>query len=332
MKKFRRFLEWLRPLMPYLNIALAIAAYFLNEFALQVFCQPVLWAGLVLLASVGAFLVWPWLGRGPVAWRYLALFLQGAMVPVCAYCLLFLGPGLLITGLLFSFLILPAMAWLPVWFAAQAINRAISSRLRGGQVAFMLGTVPLLVAQGWAEQQYRAIETAVAGLPAGERRQPASLARVVPRSFMAERLAGALFKYHNFEELVYDGWRPPLHDPLANVSLWLRAGRDWRWHGSERARSDWYANPLLVGNSVNSQAAFYHRLFPNEPVKVDCACSHTGDGQHYYAWEPGLTDNWGTSLVEVERQQKEFDAEMTRARAKKVADSIRVANQLERQR
>ena len=185
--------------MPHVNLGLAAAAYLSNEFVVQAFCQPVVWAATVLLGSVGAFLLWPWLAGGPVAWRYLALFLQEALVPVCACCVLFLGPGSLVVEVQFFFLFLPALAWVPVWFAAQAIGRAMNNKLPGGRVAFVLGVVPLLVAQGWAEQQYRAIEAAVAKLPTGEQRQPASLVKIVPHSFVAERLAGALFKYHNFE-------------------------------------------------------------------------------------------------------------------------------------
>ena len=83
-----------------------------------------------------------------------------------------------------------------------------------------------------------------------------ALARVVPRTYIAERLAGALFKYHNYPELVFDGWRPPLHDPLVNISLWRRKGR--------------YANPLIMyywdaktaqsSGSLEKQVALYRYL------------------------------------------------------------------------
>jgi hypothetical protein len=306
MTRFRRFLQWLRPRMPYINIGLAGAAYCANEYVAQVFCQPVLWAAVVLMVSVGAFLAWPWLGGWPKAVRYAALLLQGALVPICAYCVVFMGPGALVVGVLFFFLLIPVLAWVPVVFAGQALRRAWQSELPGGRVVFGLGVVPLLVAQGWAEQQYRAVEAAVAQLPPDQRRQPAALARVVPRTYMAERLAGTLFKYHNYED-GYDGWRPPLHDPLVNVSLWSRGGMGYTKPGAREA------NPLLVGywdvrwkvlvTSIDSQAVFYHQLFPELSVKADCVCNQTYDGESYLKWQPWRNSREADAALRMKRKE-----------------------------
>lgn len=310
MTKLRRLLQWLRPRMPYVNIGLAGAAYCANEYVAQVFCQPVLWAAAVLMGSVGAFLVWPWLVGWPKAVRYGALFLQGALVPICAYCIVFMGPGALVVGVLFFFFLLPALAWVPVVFAGQALRRAWRSKLPGGRVVFGLGMVPLLVAQGWAEQQYRAVEAAVAQLPPDQRRQPTALARVVPRTYMAERLAGTLFKYHNYED-DNDGWRPPWHDPLVNVSLWSRGGLGYaRNYGRNNVRE---ANPLLVYywdaekgaqmGSLETQAALYHDLFPALPIKADCVCNHTYDGESYLEWQPWLNSQEADAALRLKRKE-----------------------------
>jgi hypothetical protein len=266
--------------MPYVNIGLAGAAWWANEYWAQVFCQPVPWASVALMSSVGAFLAWPWLSGCPGVVRYIALFLQGALVPICAYCILFMHPGALVLGVLFFFILLPALAWVPVIFARQALHRVWRSELPAARAVFALGMVPLLVAQGWAEQQYRAVEAAVAQLPPAQRRDPVALAKVVPRTYIAERLAGTLFKYHNYEDN-NDGWRPPLHDPLVNISLWSRSGMDWVRPGAREA------NPLLVG-PVEEQAIFYHQLFPNLPIKADCVCNQTHDGESYRNWVPNV--------------------------------------------
>ena len=272
MREFLRA-RWqgLRPRLPWLNAGLALAAYLANEFWEQVFCQPVGWAALVLLGSVGAFLAWPWLPtKAPAAVRYGALLLQGAVAPVGAYCVWFLSPRLLLVSIFLFFIILPLLAWVPVLFVAQALWRGFTTTLPGGRLVFALGVLGPLAAQVWAEGQYRAIEAAVAQLPPSRRRQPAALLAVVPRTYMAERLAGALFKYHNYYTS-YDGWRPPLHDPLVNVCLWSRSGQNFEQPGVREA------NPLLVHN----QAAFYHALFPNLPIRADCVCAHTPDGESY---------------------------------------------------
>ncbi len=286
----RRFVNWLRPKMPVLNILLVLGAYAGNEFlSMQLFCQPVRWAALVLLASVGAFLVWPWLPARPRLLRYLALLLQGALLPIGIYCIWFLGPGALVVGLVLGFLLVPLLAWVPVVVAGQVVWRGLHSALPGSIVVFGLGVSGPLLAQGWAEWQFQQVEAAVAALPPSQRYELAALSRVLPRTYMAERLAGTLFKYHNYFD-DFDGWRPPLHDPLVNVCLWLRAGQQYNKPGVRQA------NPLLMGhqpiapiwpaNVLSEQVALYKQLFPQEPVKADCACSHNGDAQGYLYWRP----------------------------------------------
>jgi len=270
--------------LPFLNLALAGVALLVNQYWIQGFCQPVAWAAWVAAGSAGAFLAWPWLRETPGWVRWVALLLQGAFLLVCVYCAWFmaLDPSLYYTSLVLSFLGFPLLVWVPVLFAAQVISRLIGGPTAGAGWAVAAGALALLAAQAWAELQYRAVETAVAGLPPRQQHDVAALARVVPRNYVAERLAGALFKYHNYPEFIYDGWRPPLHDPLVNVSLWCRNGRT--------------ANPLLMyywdrktgtaSGSLEEQALLYRALFPQRPVKADCVCAQTGDGESYRGWHP----------------------------------------------
>ncbi|MBD2769646.1 hypothetical protein IC235_17285 [Hymenobacter sp. BT664] len=278
MKRLRRFLHWLRPLMPYFNIGLAIAAYGANEHCVQGFCQPVPWAAGVLLASTAAFLLWPWL-KHVAGLNYLLLFLMGVHFTVCLYCTYFIGPSQLLPVLLFFFLLFPMLLWVPVLFGAQAARRAWTAELAGAKAVFALGVLALVPVQCWAEYQYREIEAAVARVPPAQRHR-AALAAVVPRTYMAERLAGALFKYHNYPEFIFDGWRPPLHDPLVNVSLWARSGVD-----VNPLQAPWQdSTGKEVANRLEEQARFYHLLFPERPLKVDCACAQIWDAEGYYDW------------------------------------------------
>ena len=270
MTRLRRFWQWLLPRMPYLNIGLAAAAYWANEYLVQGFCQPVEWAAWVLTISTVAFLLWPFAKSVP-GLNYLLLFLMGVHFTVCVYCALFLNLGL--GALLLCLLLFPMLLWVPVVFAAQVLNSVASSPLPGSSVVFMLGISVLISVQFWAERQYQEIEAEVASLPVSQRHQAAALVRVVPRTYMAERLAGALFKYHNYEEMVLDGWRPPLHDPLVNLSIW------------SREKQGLIGNLLRVGG-LEEQAAFYHQLFPNLPIKADCTCNQTDDGESYREWVP----------------------------------------------
>lgn len=304
MNLLRRFGNWLQPRLPYLNIGLVVAAYLVNNYLIQGFCQLVPWVWWVLLPGVGAFLAWPW-RRGGAWLGYLLLVLQGLLLPACLYCLWF-ARAYLLGALLTGFLVLPLLLWVPAVVGIQLLRRAWGSPLQGARWVMAAGALPLLLAQGWAWGQYQQVAAAVASLPPAQRHQAGPLLRVVPRSYMAERLAGQLFKYHASAEMIYDGWRPPLHDPLVNVCM----SADLLMRHDEH-----YILPLLIGqwnpqcgsywdSDINTQAAFYHLLFPNEPVKVACGCNVGGDG--YYAWKPGLTDNMGAPLVRTERQQREF--------------------------
>ena len=150
MRILRRFANWLRPKLPILNILLALAAYVANVFLVQVFCQPVRWAAIVLVACAGAFLAWPFLYRVGVGWRYVALFLQGGLLPVCVYCIWFFGLGTYVGSviwalLLFWLVLMPLLVWVPVLFAAQLLRRARAARL-SESLAFGLGVVAPLLA------------------------------------------------------------------------------------------------------------------------------------------------------------------------------------------
>lgn len=267
--------------MAYINIGLAAAAYWTNEYLVQGFCRPVEWAAWVVLISTAAFLLWPFAQRVPVL-NYVLLFLMGVHFTVCLYCALFIDLGQMLGALVLFFLVFPLVAWVPVLFAAQILGSVAASALPGSSVVFMAGVLALIPVQLWAERQYRDIEAAVAGLPVSQRHQAAALLRVVPRNYIAERLAGGLFKYHNYPEFVLDGWRPPLHDPLVNISLWQRRGPNANPLLVERWHPEWHR----MAGDINDQAIFYHQLFPELPIKADCTCNHTSDGESYRGWIP----------------------------------------------
>ena len=76
----------------------------------------------------------------------------------------------------------------------------------------------------------------------------------VEHTFMTEKIVGMHFKYHTrFCE--YDGWRPPLHEPMLIVGLWLNGMND----------------PLEM--ELKERLELYKKLFPNEPYKMNCSCA-----------------------------------------------------------
>jgi hypothetical protein len=93
----------------------------------------------------------------------------------------------------------------------------------------------------------------------------------LPANYFTERLLGIGFKYHTQLEFVYDGWRPPLHDPFLNLGLWLYADSS-------------YPFPEL------SRIKYHSLLFPGIPLKVNCPCSYMKDGATY------LEEDWQEDL------------------------------------
>jgi hypothetical protein len=265
----RRFFQWLQPRMPYINIGLAVFALLANQYLVQGFCQPVAWATVVLVLSIGAFLGWPWLVQAPAAVCYAALFLQGLGFTVCVYCAWFMGLQsiLYLTGLFFFWLLVPALVWVPSFFGMQILRRVSRVGLSGQWPVFLLGVFALAPALWWANEQFMALDAAVSTLPLAQRTSIPALARVLPRTYMVERVAGAGFLYHTDPEFFLDGSRPPLHDPLFVICLKLHktsalyGGEDYK----HRAGVDLYpiAYPVML----------YHALFPNRPIKAKCGCN-----------------------------------------------------------
>ena len=68
------------------------------------------------------------------------------------------------------------------------------------------------------------------------------------RNPMTERVLGMHFRYHT-SFCIYDGWRPPLHDPAMVIGTRLGGG-----------------DPLH-DMSLEERLALYHKVFPNNPVK-----------------------------------------------------------------
>jgi hypothetical protein len=74
------------------------------------------------------------------------------------------------------------------------------------------------------------------------------------KTFMNEKILGMHFIYHT-RTTIYDGWRPPVHEPLLIVGMWLNGNKD----------------PLQV--SLETRLRLYKQTFPNRPVKLNCSCA-----------------------------------------------------------
>lgn len=87
---------------------------------------------------------------------------------------------------------------------------------------------------------------------------------------MTERILGMHFRYHT-RICIFDGWRPPLHDPAMVIGMRLTGDKD-----------------PLEGMTLETRLQLYHEVLPSLPVKNHCACSIESAENGYfedYLWK-----------------------------------------------
>jgi len=85
----------------------------------------------------------------------------------------------------------------------------------------------------------------------------------IEKNFMTEKILGMHFIYHT-RYCFYDGWRPPKHEPLMVMGMWL--------NGYSPMGNGLNADPLHI--DLEERIALYKRVYPENKIKFDCACSY----------------------------------------------------------
>jgi hypothetical protein len=250
------------------SVSFVGGALWANFFKYQVFCIPVWWAGLASGLFVLSVLLLPLIRNHWV--KTVLYFVAGTGVPICIYCVLFLaGWNYLVYFLGIIFFAGAVFAFLPFYFIYH-IARYFKGAASWGKKAMIAGAaIPFLVylvyLQLFSVRLYAFTDAVNAG--------PAAIEKL-PRDYFTERLLGIGFKYHT-ELCLWDGWRPPMHDPFLNMSLWLCS----------------VPNSFTAGNKIltlKERIVYYHKLFPDKPIRMHCACSEMGDAKTYftdYGWD-----------------------------------------------
>lgn len=73
------------------------------------------------------------------------------------------------------------------------------------------------------------------------------------KNFMTEKILGMHFIYHT-QYCEFDGWRPPKHEPIMIIGMWLNNRID----------------PLKV--NLETRLELYKKFFPDKKYKFDCSC------------------------------------------------------------
>jgi hypothetical protein len=249
-KAYKRFRLWFyKPRNKVVfNGTLALAAV-IGNLLIQVFCVPVLWASVVLLATTIPFILYPTIAHKLKGIKPLFFFIFGITSSICIYCAIFLE-HLNILGIPMLLAGIGILVFVPHIYLIQLFNMAFfKTENKAMRKYFVMG---LLFSYGFmasAGFNYNDRLTAIE-----EAHKTNSFENLDTEDYLTERIIAMHFKYHTrFNE--YDGWRPPLHDPYLVAGYWLNG----------------FSDPLIIG--LEKRVELYKKLYPNKPVKVKCTCA-----------------------------------------------------------
>lgn len=220
----------------------------------QAFCIPAPWAIILLVICFANMIVYPFITSN--RWLVpLSGFVSGVSFFVFAYCIIFLehfnwlGLVALLVGIGLIF-------YIPHFFVVQLVWKNLVRPVSRVQRYFFL--LALLVCSGitvYTGQQYK---QAIAAIEAFEQSGRSRL----EKNFLTEKILGMHFIYHT-RLCEFDGWRPPKHEPILVIGMWLNGRHD----------------PLDV--SLEERLALYKKFFPGNRYKFDCACSEESAGPYH---------------------------------------------------
>ncbi len=208
---------------------------------MQIYCIPTNWAGIVLIFSFTAVILYP------IAFYHkkvlsLFSFVNGISFIIFVYCIIFLE-HINLLGILLPLIYLPHI------LAIQLIwNHLIKPKTKNIRLFFIIGIAVSISVFGLFGYQYKEAINHIEQLKM-------SNYSTLEKTFMTEKILGMHFIYHTrFCE--YDGWRPPIHDPGLVIGLWLNQRTD-----------------PLENISLENRIQLYKKFYPNKKIKQDCSCA-----------------------------------------------------------
>ncbi|MEN8928442.1 MAG: hypothetical protein ABF258_10300 [Flavobacteriales bacterium] len=182
-------------------------------------------------------------------------FLAGISFSFCLYCVIFLAHINLYAIPLVLFGI-GIILLIPHFFALQLIVRFFfKSNSKKVKRSFLIGITTCFLISVMAGISYKNSAWNISKLDVTNYEG-------LNTDFMTEKILGMYFIYHT-EICEFDGWRPPIHEPLLVMGLW--------WNGMK--------DPLSI--TLKDRLDLYRKIFPNHPVKYECSCAGEGSDNYH---------------------------------------------------
>ncbi|NVK03719.1 MAG: hypothetical protein HWD92_02805 [Flavobacteriia bacterium] len=230
------------------NSALLVFILALNYF-FQAFCVPTTWAAITIAICFLNSALAPLLLE--TRYKYVSSFIAGISFLLFLYTVVFLGELGHSFGILMILFGIGLGVLVPYFFMAQILWKNLLKTTNSGvKSAFVLGMGCAFTMAFLGTKNYR---EAVKDI----REFQASNYTELNQTFMTEKILGMHFKYHT-KYYPYDGWRPPLHEPLLVIGLWSNDLQD----------------PLPV--DLKTRVRLYRQFFPDKPVQLNCSCALKG--------------------------------------------------------
>jgi hypothetical protein len=251
--------------------------YFYNHEQ-QIFCRPVPWATTVIIIFCVSFLILPFLTRQTILLKIISAFC-GLGFFIAIYLLLFARQEYLIfvafnipiililyfllrfakrkfkTNVFDAFYLYPAIVLTPflllfqLWLMLKNLETKTQKRL------FIATPILTLIIALLLTFQINNILNRFNNATDKEKELKEIVKNPI-NNYLTELILGAHWKYHT-ELCLYDGWRPPFHDPILVI-----------------------ANKILFPFSMFDQKAglpvksqYYNKIYPDNPMEFDCKCA-----------------------------------------------------------
>lgn len=221
---------------------------------LPLFCIPSAWAAATFIYCITFYLSTIFFDTNRIPITTGLSF--GLLITTFTYLIIFTslddgGIGLFIIGLPFTILVFHILArtMRKTFVKTKTITKYCFF------IPIMVGFVTVFI----AGQEYKKAAATVAKTPIEQYEN-------LPHDFMTEHIVGMHFKYHT-KVCIYDGWRPPIHEPLLIMGLWMNGMED----------------PLQV-SSLRERVELYSKLYPNKPYKMKCGCGMKGSYLYDDLW------------------------------------------------
>lgn len=229
-----------------LNLSLVVLIVGLN-FYFQAFCIPSNWAIVLLLCCFTSTSFYPLLETNTKVAPY-ASFVNGISFFIFLYCIIFLG-AMNLWGLLLIFFGLGLILFVPHFFLMQILwKNIINPQQRHVRLGFLTGFFFCAIGVMCIGKAY---QQAILSMHQFEQ----SGYKTLERSFLNEKILGMHFIYHTRIEMIYDGWRPPKHEPILVIGMWLNNRID----------------PLKL--DLSTRLRLYKQHFPERRYKFNCSCA-----------------------------------------------------------